>query len=292
LKSNNKGPHVRVGVHTSIAGGVSRSIERAAQLGCNTIQIFSHSPRQWKQTRIPSAEVKHFADLRKKYDISPVFVHASYLINLASLSSDVVKKSVDLLSYEMENADLIGAEYVVLHTGSASGEDGKRAREKAAHALLTSLNIKQGKASIILENTAGQRGDITSSIHALADIIDLCSSDRIAGICIDTCHAFAYGYDITSREGLNKLINEIKKYIGIDKLKLIHLNDSKKPLGSGVDRHEHIGRGSIGIDGFRNILSDRRITNIPIILETPKDDENDDRKNLKTVFALFNKSLN
>jgi len=279
-------------VHTSIAGGVSRSIERAAQLGCNTIQIFSHSPRQWKKTCIPAAEVNQFAELRQKYEIRPVFVHASYLINLASLSSVVVKKSIDLLSYEMANADLIGAEYVVLHTGSASGEDGSTARKKAAIALRKSIDKKKSKASIILENTAGQRGDITSSIHALADIIDLCSSDRIAGICIDTCHAFASGYDIKSREGLNKLIKEIKKYIGIDKLKLIHLNDSKKPLGSGVDRHEHIGRGSIGIDGFRNILSDRRITNVPIILETPKDDEHDDRKNLKTVFALLNKSLN
>jgi deoxyribonuclease-4 len=292
LKSNNKGPHARVGVHTSIAGGVSRSIERAAQLGCNTIQIFSHSPRQWKKTRIPAAEVNQFAELRQKYEIRPVFVHASYLINLASLSSVVVKKSIDLLSYEMANADLIGAEYVVLHTGSASGEDENTARKKAAIALRKSIDKKKSKASIILENTSGQRGDITSSIHALADIIDLCSSDRIAGICIDTCHAFASGYDIKSREGLNKLIKEIKKYIGIDKLKLIHLNDSKKPLGSGVDRHEHIGRGSIGIDGFRNILSDRRITNVPIILETPKDDEHDDRKNLKTVFALLNKSLN
>ena len=280
-----------MGVHTSIAGGVSRSIERAAQLGCNTIQIFSHSPRQWKKTRIPAAEVNQFAELRQKYKIRPVFVHASYLINLASLSSVVVKKSIDLLSYEMVNADLIGAEYVVLHTGSASGEDEKRAREKAAKALQRSINEK-GKASIILENTAGQRGDITSSIHALADIMDICNSDRIAGICIDTCHAFASGYNIAAREGLNTLVNEIKKYIGIDKLKLIHLNDSKKPLESGVDRHEHIGRGSIGIEGFRNILSDRRIKNVPIILETPKDDEDDDRKNLETVFALLNKSLN
>ena len=280
-----------MGVHTSIAGGVSRSIERAAQLGCNTIQIFSHSPRQWKKTRIPAAEVNQFAELRQKYKIRPVFVHASYLINLASLSSVVVKKSIDLLSYEMANADLIGAEYVVLHTGSASGEDEKRAREKAAKALQRSINEK-GKASIILENTAGQRGDITSSIHALADIMDICNSDRIAGICIDTCHAFASGYNIAAREGLNTLVNEIKKYIGIDKLKLIHLNDSKKPLESGVDRHEHIGRGSIGIEGFRNILSDRRIKNVPIILETPKDDEDDDRKNLETVFALLNRSLN
>jgi len=280
-------PHVRVGVHTSIAGGISKSIERAVLLDCNTVQIFSHSPRQWKKTVISSNEADRFTDLRKENDINPVFVHASYLINLASLSPDVVTKSIDLLAYEMDNADQIGAEYVVLHTGSASGEDEISSRKRASKALMKSLEKKHGKSSIILENTAGQRGDITSSIHALADIMNLCNSDRVSGICIDTCHAFASGYDIKSREGLQNLINEIEKYIGLDKLKLIHLNDSKKPLGAGVDRHEHIGRGSIGIDGFRNILSDSRITKVPIILETPKENEDDDERNLKKVFSLL-----
>ena len=274
-------------MHTSIAGGISRSIERAVLLKCNTVQIFSHSPRQWKKTCISASEAKRFSQLRQENDINPVFVHASYLINLVSLSPDVVNKSIDLLTYEMEQADLIGAEYVVLHTGSASGEDSTKARKRAAKSLLKSLNESQGNASIILENTAGQRGDISSSIHALADIMNLCNSNRISGICIDTCHAFASGLDIRSREGLRKLMNEIKTNIGIDKLKLIHLNDSKKHLGSCVDRHEHIGRGAIGIDGFRNILSDRRITNVPIILETPKVNEDDEKRNLKTVFSLL-----
>ncbi len=274
-------------MHTSIAGGISRSLERAVELNCNTVQIFSHSPRQWKKTVIPEPEVKRFATLRQAHDIHPVFVHASYLINLASLSPDIIRKSIDLLSYELDNADRIGAEYVVLHTGSASGMDGERAREKAAKALLRSIRMHRGTSSIILENTAGQRGDITSSIHAMADIIDRCSSDRIAGICMDTCHAFASGYDIASGKGLDGMLNEINKHIGIDKLKLIHLNDSKKPLGSGVDRHEHIGRGSIGIEGFRNMLTERRITQVPIILETPKDNEDADRKNLQTVFRLI-----
>ena len=287
MKNKKKAPPFRVGVHTSIAGGISNSIERAVLLDCNTVQIFSHSPRQWRKTVIPSNEAERFTALRQESNINPVFVHASYLINLASLSPDVVTKSIDLLAYEMDNADQIGAEYVVLHTGSASGEDGAIARQKAARALKESLEKKQGKASIILENTAGQRGDITSTIQSLADIMDLCNSDRISGICIDTCHAFASGYDIKSRKGLNKLLTEIKKYIGIDKLKLIHLNDSKKHLGSGVDRHEHIGRGAIGIDGFRNILSDRRIRKVPIILETPKENEDDDKKNLKTVLSLL-----
>jgi deoxyribonuclease-4 len=292
LKNKIKLSLVRIGVHASIAGGISRSLERSAQLKCNTVQIFTHSPRQWRKTGIRKTEVQRFSVLRQKNDINPVFVHASYLINLASHSPDIVRKSIDLLSYEMAIADLIGAEYVVLHTGSASGKDGKAARKKAAMALRESIDSRQGNTTIILENTAGQRGDITSSIQSLADIMDLCSCDRIAGICIDTCHAFASGYDITSVKGLNRLVNEISEYIGVDKLKLIHLNDSKKSLGSGVDRHEHIGRGSIGIDGFRNILSDRRITKVPIILETPKENDNDDRNNLETVFSLINKRMN
>jgi deoxyribonuclease-4 len=287
MKNKTKNPDVRIGVHTSIAGGVSRSIERAARLGCNTVQIFSHSPRQWRKAGIPLSEAKRFAELRLNNDISPVFVHASYLINLASLSSDVVEKSIDLLSYEMENADRIGAEYLVLHTGSATGQDRKTARKKASAALKKCLRMTESNTSIILENTAGQRGDITSTIQALADIMNSCGSDRVAGICIDTCHAFASGYDIRSGKGRDRLFHEIKKNVGIKMVKLVHLNDSKKPLGSGVDRHEHIGRGMIGLEGFRNILSDFRITNVPMVLETPKLKDDDDEKNLGNVYSLM-----
>ncbi len=129
--------------------------------------------------------------------------------------------------------------------------------------------------------------NITSSVAALAEIIDKSQCQRIAGICIDTCHAFSSGYDLTSTEGVEKLISEIKKYIGLDKLKLIHLNDSKKPLGSRIDRHEHIGKGFIGIRGFKNLLSDKRVSNIPLILETPKKNEDDDQRNLERVFSIL-----
>lgn len=279
--------YVRVGVHTSIAGGISKAVDRAASLNCRTLQIFSHSPRQWRKSSISPEEAERFRLLRRKYDITPVFVHVSYLINLASLSTEILNKSIDLLSYELDNADAIDAEYIVLHTGSATGQDGHKARAGAAKAILKAVGSREHRASLLLENTAGEKGDITSSITALAEIIDACNSDRIAGICVDTCHAFSSGYDLTSGEGIEKLIGEIEKYIGLDKLKLIHLNDSKKPLGSGVDRHEHIGKGFIGIPGFRNLLSDERITNIPIILETPKKTEDDDRINLDTVFGIL-----
>lgn len=286
IKSNK----TRVGVHTSIAGGISKAVERAAALGCSIMQIFSHSPRQWRQTAIPDEEAERFADLRQKHGITPVFIHASYLINLAAHSSEILGKSVELLSYELSIADQLGVEYVVLHTGSASGEDGKKARKRAVKAILKAVNAGQYKSTILLENTAGERGDITSSIANLADIIDSSNSDSIAGICIDTCHAFSAGYDLIRPEGIDQLFTEIKKYVGLNKLKLIHLNDSKRPIGSGVDRHEHIGKGFIGNDGFRNLLSDKRICKIPMILETPKKTEDDDKNNLRKVFGFIRHS--
>lgn len=279
--------NIRVGVHTSIAGGISKALDRAAMLDCRTLQIFSHSPRQWRKSSINPEEAERFSLLRKSYDIRPCFIHVSYLINLASLSAEILEKSIDLLSYELDTADAIGAEYIVLHTGSAGGQDEHEARARAAKAILKAVGTRQHRASILLENTAGEKGDITSSITALAEIMDVCKSDRIAGICVDTCHAFASGYDLASGEGVERLFGEIETYTGLEKLKLIHLNDSKKPLGSGVDRHEHIGKGFIGINGFKNLLSDKRVSNIPLILETPKKDEDDDRRNLQTVFGIL-----
>jgi deoxyribonuclease-4 len=144
---------------------------------------------------------------------------------------------------------------------------------------------------LLLENTAGKRGDITSSVKTLAEIIDMCNTSTIGGICIDTCHAFSSGYDLTSRDGIEGLLSEVDQYIGIDQLRLIHLNDSKRPLGSGIDRHEHIGKGCIGIRGFRRLLSDRRILNTPMILETPKERDDDDRRNLRRVLRILPRNL-
>ena len=282
---------VRVGVHTSIAGGISQAVERAVSLNATTLQIFSHNPRQWRKTGITEEEARKFSTLRRKYDIGPVFIHASYLINLASTSDTILHKSIDLLSYELQCADMIGAEYVILHTGSAKGQDEKAARNRAVKAILKAVGNKHYSASLLLENTAGERGDITSSVRTLSEIIDKCNCDRIAGICIDTCHAFSSGYNLTADEGIEKLLSEIEKYIGIGKLKLIHLNDSKRPLGAGVDRHEHIGSGYIGIGGFSKLLSDKRIVKVPLILETPKKNENDDRENLRKVFGILSRNI-
>ena len=277
----------RLGVHTSIAGGIQLSLERAKELGCSTIQIFSHNPRTWLVNGIPDESIRQFKNMRKDYDINPVFIHCSYLINLASANSDVLNKSLQLLGHEMELADSLGADYVVLHTGSASNDTGPDARKRAIKALNTISSEKVWKAGLLLENTAGERGDISSRLEDLAEIIGKTSGNLISGVCIDTCHAFASGYNIATKPGLSSIAGEIETYLGAGKVKLIHLNDSKKPCGSHVDRHEHIGLGGIGSKGLKMIINHPVFSDVPLILETPKKSEDDDPMNLKLVRSFL-----
>ncbi|HWR59579.1 MAG TPA: deoxyribonuclease IV, partial [Thermodesulfovibrionales bacterium] len=237
---------------------------------------------------IPEQEVSEFRKLRKLHNIGPVFIHASYLINLCSVSREVLGRSVRLLVREMELADLIGADYVVLHTGSASQDTADNARGRAIGALRTTLGNGNWEARLLLENTAGERGDISSRIVHLAEIIEKSNSPSIGGICLDTCHAFQAGYEISKKSGVSALAKEIGEYIGLDKIKLIHLNDSKKGFNSGVDRHEHIGQGSIGKEGLKYFINHPAFKTIPLVLETPKKSEEDDPRNLKVVRRYLN----
>ena len=273
----------RIGVHTSIAGGLHLSLERAKALRCNTLQIFSHNPRGWTVKSISGEEAVIFKALRSRLQMIPLSIHTSYLINLASRDRDLQKKSIALLALEMDRADVIGAEYVVLHPGSSLGDDESRARKRATDALREVALLGHWKAGLLLENTAGERGDISPKMANLSEIISDVKGSLIAGVCIDTCHAFAKGYDIGSEEGIQNFSREIEKYIGLDKVKLIHLNDSKGDFMSGIDRHEHIGLGKIGMRGFRLFLNYSLFKDIPLILETPKKNETDDYQNLRKV---------
>ncbi|GAB4421485.1 MAG: deoxyribonuclease IV [Thermodesulfovibrionales bacterium] len=276
----------RLGVHTSIAGGIHLSLDRAKDLGCNTVQIFSHNPRTWLIKTIPEDSVLRFMELRRAYDIAPVFIHTSYLINLSSSNSEVLNKSIQLLIHEMDIADRLGADYVILHTGSASGDTKDSGRKKAVEALKKAFKGRLWGSKLLLENTAGERGDVSPRIRDLAKIIRETDSPSIAGICIDTCHAFAAGYDISGRKGLSEFIRKIEAYTGLDRVKLIHLNDSKRDLNSRVDRHEHIGRGYIGREGLRRFINHPAFENVPLILETPKESDEDDVRNLKVVRGM------
>jgi deoxyribonuclease-4 len=277
----------RIGVHTSIAGGLHLSLEKARELGCNTIQIFSHNPRGWEIKRKGTEEIRGFIAARLKYDISPVFIHTSYLINLASGNPSLAARSADMVVQELEIADSIGAEYIVLHTGSASGEDPIMARKRAITCLKEIAGRGDWQAGLLIENTAGERGDITSKISESSEIMEKVPGRLISGVCMDTCHAFSAGYDIGCDDGIELLSDEIKKYIGREKIRLLHLNDAKGALGSGLDRHEHIGQGKIDIKGFRNFINHKVFSGIPIILETPKKSPDDDLKNLETVRKLM-----
>jgi deoxyribonuclease-4 len=276
----------RIGVHISIAGGIDKGLERARELGCSTVQLFSHNPRGWSIGSRDPQEITRFRTLKKEFDIRPVFIHTSYLINLASAQRDLLRKSVDMIMAELDIADEIDAEYVVLHTGSASGDLPGVARARAVEALKQVSEQGRWKAGLLLENTAGERGDITSRIADIAGIMEKVPSGLISGICLDTCHAFSAGYDIATERGIEGLAEEIGQYMSKEHLRLIHLNDSKKPMGSGVDRHEHIGEGTIGRAGLKKFLRHPFFLNIPLILETPKKADEDDKRNLSNVRVL------
>ncbi len=276
----------RLGVHVSIAGGVQLAVERANELGCSTMQIFSHNPRGWSFKDIDAQAADFFIKLSNELDVS-TFIHSSYLINLASPDSGTRRKSIELLSYELRMADLLGIEHVVLHPGKMAGQELKAAVKKTRDAFVKIGGMADHRSGILIENTAGQKGDISSSIPMIADVIDGAPDGLIKGICFDTCHGFAAGYDIANKESLCKLEDEIVSCLSPLKVELIHLNDAKKELGSGVDRHEHIGKGSIGIKGFKNFLSSSLFKGVPLVLETPKKEDGDDEMNLKLVRGLL-----
>lgn len=277
----------RLGVHTSIAGGIHLALERAEGLGCTTVQIFSHNPRSWRVRPIPDDSLSKFRDFKKRFDINPVYIHTSYLINLASADGEVRGKSRQLLVQEMDMADSLDADYVVLHTGSASKDDGETGRRRAVESLRTVSHRNHWKAVLLLENTAGERGDISSRIVDLAEIMDKAGGVLIGGVCLDTCHAFQAGYEISKEEGVAEMAGEIGKHLGLEKVKLIHLNDAKRSFNSRVDRHEHIGSGTIGKEGLGTFINHPAFRDVPLILETPKKSEDDDPRNLKVVRRLF-----
>jgi len=263
------------------------SIERATKLGCNTMQIFSHNPRQWAVSNMSSETASTFKKLRKAHDIHPLFAHTSYLINLAAGDVGILAKSLQLMKRELDLADILGIEYVVVHTGSLSEGSGEEGRLRAISALRRIADEGEWNTRILLENTAGERGDITSRIADLSEIINDTKSPLIAGITLDTCHAFAAGYDIKNDAGLSLLVKEIQSHLGLGMVKLVHLNDAKKGLNSKVDRHWHIGEGEIGLEGLRNFINHPAFRYVPVVLETPKKSQEDDPRNFSFVRSMF-----
>jgi len=280
---------VRIGFHVSISGGFSLSVQRAFELGCTCMQIFSRNPRGWTVKPLDKKDITEFKKLREQWDIGPVFVHTNYLINLASSRPDLYEKSIEQFVIDLERTEALGAEYLVTHLGSAGGKDAAWMIDRVSTALNMAMKLHPPKATILLENTAGEAGDVGYTFEQVQEVISGLNDDSSIGMCYDTCHGFAAGYDIRTKKDVDLLAKRIDATVGLKRLKGMHLNDCLRDFGSHVDRHWHIGDGKIGLDGFQVLLNHPVFKEIPKIMETPKETEEDDPRNMKTVRSLIRK---
>lgn len=284
---------IRVGIHTSIAGDLAESLEIAQQLGGNALQIFSANPRMWPRAaapgsriRVPEAEAARFRQRRAELQLGPLVIHDNYLINLASPDRVLRVRSIQAFRDEAIRAMALGADFLVAHPGASRGAGNGRAIEGLAAALRQALRgLRLGGLRVLVENTAGQGTVLGATFQELQAILEACG-DLSLGVCLDTAHAFAAGYPIHTPEGLERTLQAIEGTVGLRRVHLVHVNDSKTALGSRVDRHEHIGRGRIGLEAFRRILNHPLLAGRPLILETPIDKPGDDRRNVLMVWRL------
>jgi len=276
-----------LGVQVSIEGKIYEALNRAGELGCNTMQIFSRNPQRWRDNFLEPEEIKEFNQRKEKFAIKPIFIHIPYLINLASPNPRLYKASIAAYIEDIQEAHTLKADYIVTHMGShkeTSEVAGIMRLARALNKILEkTINTRVG---ILLENTAGSGSWLGYKFSHQKKILQGLNQKERVGLCFDTAHAYLAGYDIATEEGLKKTLDEIDRLVGIDLIKLIHLNDAKDKLGSHRDKHEHIGRGSIGLEGIKRIINHPRLRNIPFILETPKKTVQDDLMNLNTVRRL------
>jgi deoxyribonuclease-4 len=285
---------IKLGVHVSISGSLSKSIDNALGVGCSAFQIFTRSPRQWKTKDIPKEEATLFINKLKEspIDDDSVIAHMPYLPNLSAPEGEMYQKSLKALEDEVKRCSLLHIPFLVVHLGSHLGEGSKNGISQLIKACKTAMgnhsdNSGKNGVKLLLENSSGQKNSIGSSIEEIAEIFDRLNS-RSFGLCLDTCHAFAAGYDLSAEKGVTHLLDLISDNVGIDRLNVIHLNDSKGELGANLDRHYHIGIGKIGRGGFKFLLNVKKLHNIPFIMETPIDDVRNNLDNIEYVKSLLN----
>ncbi len=278
---------VRLGLHVSVAGGVDRAVSRAREKGCDAFQIFSSNPRQWKTNPIPCESAKRFIALQKQYGISQAFDHMPYLPNLASANDEVYAKSVQSLAKELERCQVLGIPYLVTHMGSHMGRGSESGLAGISGALQTVFSECESDTILLLENSAGSKNSMGSTFSDIAAVLEsLSTNHHRVGVCLDTCHLHAAGYDLRTPSALQATLDQFEDCIGLESLMLIHLNDCRGGIGSHLDRHEHIGLGQIGEEGFRAILCHPVLAGLAMILETPVDARRDDGGNLEVARRL------
>jgi deoxyribonuclease-4 len=282
----------RIGIHTSTAGGVSNAAERAYRLGCNTFQMFSSSPRQWKPYELAPQQQKQMVRLRAKYDLRPLVIHANYLVNLAGGNSEFRAKSIAAFRGEVERALALQAEFLVLHPGSFRGGSREEGLQRVAQAIeqaTDGLDLKAGRLRILIENTAGSEYSLGGNFEQVAELLYLLRNFVPCGACIDTCHTHVAGYDIVSEDGYSETLDRLDRTIGLHNVWVWHCNDAKAACGSKLDRHQSIGKGTIGVKPFRRLLNDKRLASAAFIAETPIDQPLDDLVNVNALKKLVAK---
>ena len=279
----------RVGIHTSSAGGVQNAAERAYRLGCNTLQIFSSSPRQWAPYELGIPQCDEMNRLRARYDLKPLVIHTNYLVNLASSNELFLQKSMESFRGEVVRALALCAEYLVLHPGSFRGHDREQGLVRTAAAIAAStqgLDLAKGNLTILIENTAGSEFSLGGSFEQVAEILERLRGLVPVGACIDTCHTHVAGYDIVSEAGLYQTLQHLDSTVGLSRVKVWHCNVAKAACGSKLDRHQQIGKGMIGKETFRVLLNDLRLAHAAFIAETPIEKPGDDRRNVDALKRL------
>ena len=288
-QTRTRGADLLLGAHMSIAGGIDLAPMRGQEVGCRTIQLFTKSSNQWRARTLPPDEIARYRANLQAAGIAPAVAHDSYLINLASNNPELHQKSMAAFLEELERAEALGIPYLVTHPGAHMGAGEEAGLRQVANSLRKLLKETNGyRVQVVIETTAGQGTSLGHRFEQIAALLDQIGLPERTGVCLDTCHVFAAGYDIRTPDGYAGVLGAFDTVVGISHLKVIHLNDSKKGLGCRIDRHEHIGKGAIGLDAFRSLLTDQRLRGVPMILETPKDDDfvAADRRNLATLRRL------
>jgi len=279
----------RIGIHLGTTGGASNAVEQARAIGANTFQIFTSSPRMWRAPKVDPKQAARMKELRAALDVGPLVIHTSYLVNVCSQNEEVREKSVGAFRCEVERALAFGAEFLVLHPGSWKGltrDEGLRLAADSIARAIHGLEWQGTAFHILIENTAGSEFSLGGSFEQVAELVERLRPSAPMGVCLDTCHTHVAGYDLVTAEGYEETMRQVAATVGFDAVRVWHCNDAKAERGSKLDRHEQIGKGTIGIEPFRRLLNDKRFAHAAFIAETPVDAPGDEERNVKVLKSL------